>query len=65
MIKTLIEKELARQGLRWVSMALLAWGVPSGLAEGLVSPEVVAWVAGLLGWGTAEAAWALNKKFKK
>ena len=65
MIKALIEKEVARQVLRFGSTVLLAWGVPTEFADGLLNPEVIAWVAGVLGYGTAEVAWLLSKKFKK
>lgn len=65
MIKTLIEKEIARQLLRWTAMGLIAVGTPTELAQVVTDASAQAWVAGMIGWGVAEVSWLISKKFKK
>jgi hypothetical protein len=53
--------EFIRQMLRWLSVYLLAAGVPEPLAKFLEHPEVVQYVAAMVSLALADTGWLIVK----
>lgn len=53
--------ELSRQLLRWLGLYLVAAGLPETMRPLFEHPQAVAFVAGLLSYGLAEAGWLLSR----
>ena len=53
--------ELLRQLLRWLSVWLIAAGLPAPLAAVLEHPETAAITAGLISLALAETGWLIAK----
>jgi hypothetical protein len=53
--------EITRQLLRWLSIALIAWGLPPELAALVQHPDVAAQAAATVALLLAESGWMVSK----